>query len=546
MTRPPRIFQVVWFVPHPTLEANMPSLLPKVEVDRKILSALRNTNDENPSPPSFGFNLPSDISNYLLTVLQESCDRSTLFHLSLVNKQFYQIFSPLVYERIEISEWNMRKVFAGMILDAVESEEYLERPAMRLIREPKPTVSDEEITESLGCLAMCFGPRKPKPETRLASGAEGQKKKMSSAELAREVDKIQDERRERDYERYDGTSFGRDLISIWNRKKKLLNSVKHLRIRDIVAAREIAAYLGPTIKEQRSQSELHSSTSLQMGGYEKPEIFQSVRYLSFGFELLSSDKQSDVREPIHYGELAGLHKPPSSLRTMDRLMTKLRTTEVCGRWNVKQKMDRDKMVFTRDLECMCGVWKVERFTWHVYQRDELQGGHRKIKSSDNTDGRKIYQSHVIDSVEGIPNLQIVYTDICNCQVGCSRSHLGVGGNEDECWRELGYAALKIDHLGYGTTEDDHRAIELVGLPCLTSVTPDDMTQAALEIMDKMGFDGTEISLAERRWQDRYKWTRDHLLVIPDLEEGRCRCCERIQEDKFGIAFSMFGRKMRAL
>ncbi|WWD07372.1 hypothetical protein V865_005470 [Kwoniella europaea PYCC6329] len=209
-------------------------------------------------------------------------------------------------------------------------------------------------------------------------------------------------------------------------------------------------------------------------------------------------------------------------------------------------MDRDKMVFMRDLEYMCKVWKVERFTWHVYQKDELQGGHRKIKSSDNTDGRKIYQSEVIDLVKSIPNLQIVYTDICNCQVGCSRSHLGVGGNEDECWRELGYAALKVDYLGYGSTEDDHRSIELVGSPCLTSITFDVIAQAALEMIDKMGFDGTELSLAKRRWQDRYEWAKDHLLVIPNLEDGRCRCCEGILEDKFGNAFWKFGRGMKAL
>ncbi|WWD07371.1 hypothetical protein V865_005469 [Kwoniella europaea PYCC6329] len=236
----------------------MPSLLPKVEVDMTILTGLgEHSEDEQSSQPSLISDLPSDISNYLLTILQESCDRSTLFHLSLVNKQFCQIFSFLVYERMEISEWNMRKVFAGMIVDAVEHEEYLERPAMRLIEEPKPTVNDEEIIESLGCMAMCFGPRKPKPEAPSASGEKGQQRK-------------------RDYDRYDGTSFGRDLISIWNRKKKLLNSVKHLRLRDIVAATEVAAYLGPTHKELQH----HRSRPRVEGEHEKPELFRNVQYLT--------------------------------------------------------------------------------------------------------------------------------------------------------------------------------------------------------------------------------------------------------------------------
>ncbi|WVW78158.1 hypothetical protein I302_100109 [Kwoniella bestiolae CBS 10118] len=534
------------------------STSPPPKTDTDTLEASTDDPTSTSYQPSFVFDLPPDIFHYLLLILQESCDRSTLLHLSSVNKLFYQLFSPLIYENLEINEWNVRTVFAGMMLGCIMDldDEYVVRPAIRLLREPKPTVSDEEIIESLGCLAMCFGPRKP-PKSSSMSVADEKKKRMSFSKLTREVDRIQNERRERDYEKCDGTSFGRDLISIWNRKVKLLNSVRHLRIKDIAAAREIAAYLGPTQKELQQIPNPHPSTP--NGNYETPLIFQNIKTLSLGFDLLSSDRQIDLREPVQVGESAGLAVPPSSQRTLNRLIAKLRPREVCAEWDIRMIVDKDRMVFMRDLGYMCKVWEVDSLTWHVYQSavkvDKSANGGSAVEVAEReyTLNRRIYQSEVIDFVKDvhIPTLKIIYTDVCSCQIGCSRSHTTAGldrssRNNDPCWDELGYAALKIDQVGYGSTKEDTRKIEIVGLPCLTCVGPEDVSQAMVQLMEKRGFDGTEVSLARRRWSDRTQWSRDHLKIISDVSEGRCKCCEGIQEDKFGQAFSLFGRGMRAL
>ncbi|WWC59743.1 uncharacterized protein I303_102305 [Kwoniella dejecticola CBS 10117] len=563
-------------------------------------------NDSSIQPTSLDVGLPSDVLEYLIPILRDTCDRSTLYHLSMVNYEFYLIFSIAIYRNLEINKYNIREVLEGMLLPADTrgdgDDEYVLRAAFRLIKEPVPTFSEEEIIDSLGCLALCFGPRKKSKSnsTPIPNPSPSRPySKMGLHELISESERRTQQRREADLVKYGGLSFAGDLTSVWNRRVRLLNSIERLLIRDMYSAREIAAYLGHTNDESghsqgRSQPSKSKIDDTQDGQYETPRVFQNIKTLSLGFELLSTVKdQVDGKEIRYTDELSGLAQPPNFLRTINRLMHKFRPTHLCGKWNITNGVDKDKMLWMRYLDGMCSSWEVKTFTWHLDARvhkkrkgflrglgrgtkENIQIGigtsggddHKSSQSQSRNQGENqrhrqgVCHSDILKLITSVPRVTIIYEDgYCQAQA----SNQAVEEKESKCnrcWGELGRLAVEIDRMRYGDptssspatalpaySNAQDRSIEVIGLDCLGDrITLGDIARAALEAMKRQGFDGREISLARARWAERYLWTASHFKVrrsnVSSKMKEDCISCAGIQEDKYPDFFSNWDRNYK--
>ncbi|WWC86634.1 uncharacterized protein L201_001511 [Kwoniella dendrophila CBS 6074] len=293
-------------------------------------------------------------------------------------------------------------------------DEYVFQGALRLINEPKPKLTDEEIINSLGCLSMCFGPRK-----KILKYTKGKTKdcdKMNLRQLVNEAEKQQLDQRDEDLKKYgNGLSFNSHIFSKWNRKVRLLNSTKHLVIKDQIGLREIAAYLGKTIKEE---DQIQIDNSHLDYRDEKPNIFQNVDTITLGFKLLSSTK-IELPKPIYFGELAGISDQPNHKKSLSRIITKLKPKFVYAEWKPTIPLDLTMMFWLKNLAMMCRIWEVEGFTWILISeappssRKTIFGQHVNTITIDKKfDGN--LESHIVSQLTGllsdIRNLKVKIQD----------------------------------------------------------------------------------------------------------------------------------------